>query len=127
MYLHLESDIKMGSRLKSSPKSLQIRKAISGDQYFCPFPLNHLDALVIVSWTHLTPVPPVVKVIETTSRMCANTDITDEAILQTCFEGRDSRQKNERQNNQSKHHAQHQVSAKVDGKLLVAFPTLQLL
>jgi len=63
------------------PESLQIRKTVSCDQYFCSFSLNHLDALVVISWAHLTPIPSVVKVIETTTRMGANTDIADKAIL----------------------------------------------
>merc|ERR1719222_536179 len=81
------------------PEALQIRKAISCDQDFCSFSFNHLDALVIVSWTHLTPIPSVVKVIKTTARMSANTDIADESIFQTCLKGRDGRKKEKRQSN----------------------------
>jgi len=63
------------------PESLQIRKTVSCDQNFCPFSLNHLDALVVISWAHLTPVPPIVKVIETTAGVGANTDVADKAVL----------------------------------------------
>jgi len=83
------------------PEALQIRKAISCDQDFCSFSLNHLDALVVISWTHLTPIPPIVKVIESTAGMSANADIADESVLKTCFEGRYGRKEEKRQ---SKHH-----------------------
>jgi len=87
-----------------NPEAFQIRKAISCDQDFCSFSLNHLDALVVISWTHLTPIPSVIKVVQTTARMSANTDIADESIFQTCLKGRDGRKKKKRHNRYNEHH-----------------------
>jgi len=50
-------------RRNVDPKALKVREAISGDQYFCSFSFYHLDTLIIISGTHLAPVPPIVKVI----------------------------------------------------------------
>jgi len=83
------------------PEALQIGKAISCDQDFCSFSFNDLDALVVISWAHLTPIPPIVKVIKATAGMSANADIADESILKTCLEGRYGRKEEQRQ---SKHH-----------------------
>jgi len=63
------------------PEGLQIRQAVSGHHHISALSFYQLDTLIIVPWTHLSPIPSVVEPCLPTARVSPHTDIADEPIF----------------------------------------------